>query len=251
MRTIKKRAPPAELVQWRAARMTPSRAPGMECTYDELRRNDSVLKPLEDALFAEQGEICAYTGRRITLQQSGSGASDSRFVDFHVEHLNAQAHCAYGADTEYTNLVACWPRPNCGFEPTYGARKKGSWPKPHELQYFVSPLRQDCTARFAFNHRGEISPANKGDTAAAETIRRLGLDDTELVELRKRTIEGALGPNGQWLSLEQARRLLVRLDSDVQSLDRGVSVRLMPFWFAVRQALERRIRKLERSRRET
>jgi uncharacterized protein (TIGR02646 family) len=195
--------------------------------------------------LAEQGSLCAYTGQRIDLKSSKPAAASFREVDFHIEHLTPQAHGSQGQDTDYANLVACWPRPNCGFEPAYGARKKGDWPAPSEQSLFVSPLRADCSERFAFNRRGEIKPARAGDTAAETTISRLGLDHHTLATLRREAIRGALNPGLRPIRLAQARRLLNHLRSAAATVDSGGSTRLMPYCFAVEQALEREIRKLE------
>jgi len=194
VRTIKKRSQPKVLTQWRAPRLAAGRTDGMECIYDEMRRRQDVLEAVEDSLLAEQGSLCAYTGQRIDIEPSKSEAGDRREVDFHIEHLTPQVRGYYGQDTDYANLVACWPRPNCGFEPSYGARKKGNWPSPAEQDLFVSPLRDDCSKRFVFNRRGEIKPAKVGDTAAEETIRRLVLCNRTLTALRREAIRGALSP---------------------------------------------------------
>jgi hypothetical protein len=142
-------------------------------------------------------------------------------------------------------MVACWPRPNCGFEPAYGARKKGDWPSPLEATLFVSPLRLDCSPRFVFNHRGLIASANNNDQAAKKTIERLGLNAPALVELRRQAIRGAFHPLGQQISLSKAKRLKKQLDIDFQKLDAGDNVQLTAFCFAIRSALDREIRKLE------
>ncbi|TKD12375.1 TIGR02646 family protein [Polyangium fumosum] len=241
MRTIKKRPPPSALVEWRAKRLTKDPGEGMKCTYEELRRDTSALPAVEDGLFAEQGGICAYTGIQIRLDAS----SEPRKVDFHLEHVTPQKHCIYGQDADYGNLVACWPRPNCGFEPLFGAVTKKSWPSPEEKHLFVSPLDPGCTARFSFNHRGEISPADEKDDAAKTTIEKLGLAHATLTDLRRGAILGALQPPGRLLSLEQARRLLATLKADAEKLDQGGSVRLRAFSFVIEQVLPREIRKLE------
>lgn len=215
----------------------------MECTYDELRR-DECLADVEDNLFAEQGGICAYTGIRLGLQPANSSFQRPRDVGFHIEHLTPQQHCEYGGDADYANMIACWPRPNIRIEPEYGARKKGNWPPPAEAESFVSPLRKDCSSRFEFNHRGEIK-CSPHDMAATETIRNLGLDHKSLVELRRKAIQGALSPCGKPLTLQQANKLLATLDKEVETLDAGGRVHLMEFCFAIRPALVREIRKLE------
>jgi uncharacterized protein (TIGR02646 family) len=242
LRTIRKLTAPNLLTQWRLPRLAEQRSAGMECTYAELRRDPTVLAAVEDGLFREQGGLCAYTGQRIGLR---TDATRQREVDFHIEHLTPQAFCAYGQDTEYTNLVACWPRPNCGFEPAYGARKKGAWPAPQEQELFVSPLRPDCSARFSFSQRGEISPTRSDDNPANETIQRLGLNHPTLVELRRAAIRGALYPANRPVGLADARRLLRRMRQDAEDVDRGIALQLMPFCFAVQPVLERTILQLE------
>jgi uncharacterized protein (TIGR02646 family) len=237
------------LTEWRGPRLVKDRNEGMQCTYEELRKDPAALEAVEDGLFEEQGGICAYTGLRIRLKKSNRLSGGEREVDFHLEHLLAQAHCrteaTYGQDAAYENLVACWPRPNCGFEPAYGARKKGQWPSPAELHRFVSPLDKTCTKRFRFNQRGEISAARDDDTAAKETIEKLGLDDDSLMDLRRSAIRGALNPRSGLIKLKDARKLLRQMKEDAAKLDQGVPVQLAPFCFAIEQALEHEIRKLE------
>lgn len=242
MRTIHKQSPPHALTQWRLPRLAAERTEGMECSYAELRREPKVLAAVEDGLFREQGGLCAYTGHRIGLQVADEG---QREVDFHIEHLTPQTFCRYGQDAEYANVVACWPRPNCGFEPAYGARKKGSWPAPNEHEFFVSPLRADCSARFSFSQRGEISPTRPDDRAAHATIQRLGLNHPTLVDLRRAAIRGTLFPANRTIGLANARRLLRRMRQDIEDVDRGVAVQLIPFCFAVQPVVEYTIIRLE------
>ena len=248
MRTIKKRRPPQSLTNWRGPRMKKNKLPGMECTYEEMRR-DPCVADVEDSLFDEQGGICAYTGLRLRLVKEDQHTGTARDVDFHIEHFIPRDFCKreynnYGRGADYRNMAACWPRPNVHFEPGYGARKKDNWPSPDEEYLFVSPLDPTCTDRFVFDHEGKIAPSNLSDNAAKETICRLGLNNGELPELRKQTTIGALSPGGNWLTLDQSKRLLETIENDARSLDKGKAVKLMPFWFAVRLALKRRIRKL-------
>lgn len=247
MRTIKKRPPPASLTHWRASRVA-EQTPGFDFTYDEMRRIPQVLADVEDSLYREQGGICAYTGLKIRLKFDGN--DDSREVDFHIEHVLSQDRCKLdenrGKDTAYANLLACWPRPNCGFPVHFGAVQKGDWPKKSpDDALFVSPLQEGCSRRFTFNHRGEILPANPDDEAAVETIQRLALDHKDLTAIRKRFIQGAFAPAGRQIRLGEARRLRDELDELCRQVDSGVNVELPPFVFAIRRALDREIRKLE------
>ena len=189
VRTIRKRQPPASLVTWRQQRIARRGADGFEFSYKAMRRDEMVISAVEDGLHGEQGSICAYTGRRIHLCPG-----PPREIGFHVEHVRSQEHCSEGEDTDYSNLVACWPEPNSKKVTEYGAVQKGSWPSPSQEHLFVSPLRADCTSRFSFNRRGEISAAQTGDVAAEETIKKLALNHRELTALRKAAIQGALNP---------------------------------------------------------
>ena len=225
--------------------MAQNRPPGMDCTYESLRQSPDVLEKVEDRLLAEQGGICAYTGHRISIQPAIAGAGGERQVEFHIEHLIPQAHCAYGQDADYANIVACWPRPNCRFEPEYGARKKGDWPAPEEAASFVSPLRADCNERFRFNHRGEIEAANHDDQAVELTIERLGLKHKTLTSLRQQAIRGALAPNDRRIKLTTAKKLLSEMRESVEAVDGGAPVKLRAFCFAIEPALRREISKLE------
>lgn len=239
MRTIHKRPPPPVYVEWRAARMSAARGPGMECTYDELRRAPAVLEAVEEQLCAEQGGLCAYTGRGLSLSR---GVGGERRVGFHLEHLTPQMHCVYGQDADISNLVACWPPPN-GPKAPYGAHEKDHWPSPQEAHLFVSPLDPTCGQRLRFRANGVVEPANEQDEAAAETVRRLGLDHPTLVALRRGAIQGTLSPRmGQRLTAAQTRTLLQRLGQDEADLERGLPVRLREFCFALRHALERHLR---------
>jgi uncharacterized protein (TIGR02646 family) len=250
MRSIKKRAQPAALTQWRLPRLLPNRGPGNECDYNSLRRFPKVVEAVEDGVLAEQGGICAYTGHCISITPANKKRGIHRDVDFHIEHLTPQDYCNetfgnYGKDTDYPNLVACWPRPNCGFQPAYGAKKKDNWPAPAEQNDFISPLRPDCSARFRFNHRGEMEPAKADDKAAELTIEKLGLQHGTLKELRRAAIRGALNPASRQIKLTEARKLLTKMTQAMLALDRGDAVTLLPFCFAIEPALRREIRKLE------
>jgi uncharacterized protein (TIGR02646 family) len=245
VRTIRKLPPPTKLTQWRLPRMLADHPPGMECDYESLRKASDVREAVEDHLFAEQGGICAYTGRQLYLTPADQNSGAKRDIDFHIEHLTPQKHCVYGQSADYANMVACWPGPNCRVEPAYGARKKGDWPPPAEQATFLSPLRQDCSLRFKFNHRGEIASARNNDIAAEITIEKLGLDHHTLTELRRKAIQGALNPRSRLIKLTEARKLLAQMERATVQLNAGGRAKLMPFCFAIEPALQREIRKLE------
>ena len=239
MRTINKRPPPNELVEWRQQRIAAADDVAMPFNYDAMRSNSDVVKAVELALFREQGGICAYTGIKLGF------STDTRPL-FHIEHLKAQDHCQRGEDTDYRNLVACWPEPNFKGHVEYGANQKGAWPSPSEAGNFVSPLLANCTLRFVYRTKSQIAAARDDDTAAVETIRMLGLNFKELKARRREAIQGALKPKrGQQLNLAQARKIKTEMERAEVELNNGGHVLLRAFCFAIKPFIDREVGKLE------
>lgn len=270
MRTIiKKRPAPSALTKWRAPRLLMSRGDGQECTYGAMRAEPDVLAAVEEGLVAEQGGLCAYTGIRIRLNKDADGLSHPTF---HLEHLRAQTltkqerkpgepdPASYGEDADYGNLVACWPQPNCGFAPTFGAVQKGNWPASAEAHLFLSPLRADCAARFKFHSNGRMTATSDSDLRATTTITKLNLGHVPkgtaklplhpLTELRRTYIAGVLRPPGRSLSLADAQKLLRDMRREEAQVDGGGTAELMEFCFAVKPALERKVTQLEAIRKQ-
>ncbi len=176
MKKITKVAPPDDLKRWKQDN---AQAP-QNLRYGLAKfPHDEVLK----ALLREQGHICAYTLKRICPKSA------------HIEHLKAQTICkeedrqrelsnqpVIREDIAWNNIVACFPEPKPPAAPEYGAVKKGGWWNAID---FVSPLEQNCEQRFRYTADGSIAPANREDSAAAETIKRIGLDNVKLGELRR------------------------------------------------------------------
>ena len=134
-------------------------------------------------LLVEQGYVCAYTLLRI-----GEASA-------HVEHLKPQTVCRSEdagraaansplrkEDIAWSNMVACTPAPSIKIKPPYGAIKKADWWHAND---FLSPLDATCEERFAFANDGKISATRDADDPAKETIKRVGLDNEKLNELRK------------------------------------------------------------------
>ena len=220
MREIAKASEPRELVEWRATYQR-------DLNYGYALVDRDLRTRLRIALVTEQRGLCAYTGRRITEDTS------------HIEHLNPQAHCSRDEQVAYTNMVACVPAP--GQDLPYGARAKGDWPSPDHLTWFVSPLSNLCESRFSFNLLGVIEAADPADRAATETIHRLALHHPALTELRRAAIEGTLQLRQRSpLGLAAARKRLRQLEQDERA--NGL---LQPFCFALKQALQMHIRRIE------
>ena len=257
MRTINKRTTPDELEAWRQDRVEKDDPVLYPFHYASMRRDKVVLEKVEDGLFAEQGGICAYTGRMIHRQGNWGQAG------FHIEHLKPQTHCSVGEDTDYRNIVACWPAPNPKQAPEYGAMKKDQWPSTEATALFVSPLVEGCTERFGFINEEDpaevgkdarysnwMKPSTEGDAAATETIQRINLNHHELRDLRWNAVIGALNPvDGEFLPLDELLEVAAKMDKAERNLNVGDDVTLDPFCFAVRQAISRRILKLQEGRR--
>jgi len=246
MRTISKRKAPGQLTQWRQERLKGNpEAEGMEAGYNALRRDQDTMQAIEAQLCDEQGGLCAYTGMRI---------DDGSQKDFHVEHLIAQEYCteAHGqanADTDYKNLLACWPAPNYSAQPQFGAVVKANWPSPQEKHLFVSPLSSGCESRFTFDDLGKVGHY-PDDDAVKETIEKLGLASNELAALRQQAIRGALWPRQKPIGVPAAQQQLESIQSLEKAIERGGTNRLPAYCFAIKQALERRIELLRRSKKD-
>ena len=164
MKYIQKSGTPQALSNWSA------RNP--QSTYTQLQRNTAIKTAVKQSLMQEQGHICCYCERRI---------SDD---DSHIEHLRPQSTFPQ-QQTNYQNLL-CSCQKNLGKgEPRHCGTLKGNW---YNQTLFVSPLDPGCETRFKYRGDGEILLVNSNDTAARETIQRLGLNTDRLREWRKATI---------------------------------------------------------------
>jgi len=177
---------------------------------------------LHEVLMSEQGDICAYTMRRISASSS------------HIEHIKPESLCREelrGSDLDYRNLIACHPKEGMVNPFRYGAQEKDNW-WAYDGRDFVSPLNQKCEVKFAFNLKGEIAAVGN-DNAAKTTIDVLKLDHPSLTEDRKRAIdEFVLGANGdEPLSPRQAAQAITSICSPN---NKG---RFAEFCVAIRHAL--------------
>jgi uncharacterized protein (TIGR02646 family) len=253
MRTIRKRASPGELESWREDRIAKNDVVLYPFNYKAMRQNKPVLASVEETLFSEQGQICAYTGRRITRQGKPGLAG------FHIEHLKPQHQCDPGEDCAHHNMVACWPEPNQKQAVEYGAVTKDDWPMGETDHLFVSPLREDCSNRFRFAEREDpplpkkepewsnwMETAAPEDAAAIETIQKLNLNHHELRALRSSAVFNSLvGHDGTAWSLEQLKSIMAGYDRDESRLDAGEDIALEAFCFAIRQGLAFQIQQRE------
>ncbi len=213
MRYIQKQNPPRLLTEW-----IQKNKHDINFNYDLLRQDKTAIQSLSETLLKEQYYLCAYTGLRLDNST------------FHIEHLKPQEHCNKGEDVDYKNLVACYPEPNRPSKLLYGAHKKDNWPSPEEEKDFVSPLNPVCENKFQFTKDGKIKGV---DNSANTTIEKLGLNHSELVDLRKSSLKPLLE-----LKRSKASKRL----SEINTPSDG---KLEDFCFAKKQVLEKQINKLE------
>lgn len=213
MRYIQKQSPPRLLTEWIQKNKN-----DINFNYDLLRQDKEAIQSLSDTLLKEQYYLCAYTGLRLDNST------------FHIEHLKPQEHCERGEDVEYRNLVACFPEPNRPTKVLFGAHKKDNWPSSEEQTKFVSPLNPICESKFQFTKDGQV---NGADNSAMTTIEKLGLNHSELIDLRKSSLIPLLK-----LKREEAARRLSKINTPSDG-------KLEDFCFAKKQVLEKQIKKLE------
>lgn len=221
MKYIEKGAQPQELIAWVRAKATDNDGEERQWGYGDMPSD--VRTATKARLLAEQGGLCCYTGRKITLQGS------------HIEHLKPQSLCNDHEDTDYQNMLAAHPSsdpgtPHC----PYGAHARTNW---HDHHLFVHPLRRDCERRFRYRDNGRVTAAQETDEGAIETINRLRLDHPELVQMRNRVIHEALF--AEKLSEAKIRRLMAAMD------ERDGNGNLRAFCFVIKQACEKYLKRFE------
>jgi len=187
-----------------------------------------VKSQLLPALAKEQGDICAYTMKRIDKDSS------------HIEHIKPEGFCRAekaGSDLDFSNMVACFPRAGMPRVCRYGAQKKDSWWDP---TLFVSPLNPACEKRFRFSLDGQMLAVDDNE-AASNTIGILALNHPSLAEDRRRAIQELIyGENG---SAPLSRTKASRLRDEVCVRSKGMFVE---FCVALRDALDAHIKYIEK-----
>lgn len=133
---------------------------------------------LKNSLIAEQGYLCCYCERRLDE------------TDSHIEHLVPQS-LGLVDPLDYGNLLcSCQDQISRG-EPRHCGNLKENW---YDESQLISPLDKSCEGRFAYTGNGKIKLANENDSAAQETIEKLGLDIDKLKDLRKKVISRFFDP---------------------------------------------------------
>lgn len=160
MRHVLKGAPPADFEAWKAKAND-----DWQPNYGNLQNPEK--RHLHKALLDEQGQVCCYCGRSITLGDS------------HIEHFRPQEQ-RLDLDLAFENLFASCIRETGPGAPLHCGHAKG-----HEFDEarHVSPLDPACERRFTYSLAGAILPL---DDAARYMVELLSLD---IEFLRNRRLE--------------------------------------------------------------
>lgn len=189
MKRISKNHPPKIYIEW----LKENRKIGY--AYNLL--SAPVHAALKAQLLKEQGYICAYTGISITDELS------------HIEHLKPRKLFPGFDEVSYRNMVVCFPHNGGDVSIGFGAPIKRNWWNENE---FISPCQRDCESKFKFSWSGNITPTIDTDTAAKQTINKLGLDASRLNRLRGNAIKAFFGfssnPKIRKLKNDEAKMLL-------------------------------------------
>lgn len=171
MKHISKQGSPARFEAWKS-----SKNQYWEPSYNNLQNPEKSV--LHQALVEEQGWVCCYCGRGITL------------ADSHVEHFRPQESYPDLA-LDFTNLHASCIRETKPGAPLHCGHAKG--PAFDEAKH-ISPLDPDCEQRFIYAFNGAILAAVPTDAAANYMLSLLRLDIAFVRTRRQQVLESVFDP---------------------------------------------------------
>ena len=167
MKRVTKQAEPAVFAEWKAKANEE-----WQPSYEILQNPEKRI--LHEALLAEQGRVCCYCGRTISL------------ADSHIEHFRPQ-ESREDLALDYKNLHASCIRETNPGAPLHCGHAKGS---DFDENRNISPLGKDCERRFMYlSGNGAISPTEKADDAATYMIGLLNLNVSFLSERRAQALK--------------------------------------------------------------
>jgi uncharacterized protein (TIGR02646 family) len=142
---------------------------------------------LKTALIQEQCGLCCYCERSLTRE-------NCQREDVHIEHFRPQSDPTVDP-LDYTNLFCSCQSELKRREPRHCGNLKGDWFDNHLL---ISPLDANCEQKFQYTFDGHVQTTLNTDNPnyqpkqdpAHMTIEKLGLNISQLVEMRKAVING-------------------------------------------------------------
>lgn len=172
MKRVVKGESPYGFEQWKS-KASAEWAPG----YSSLQNPEK--KELHAALLKEQGYVCCYCGRDISL------------VDSHIEHFRPQ-ELREDIALDYANLFASCIRETKPGAPLHCGHAKGN---AFDEANHVSPLDDDCERRFIYTLDGAIAPTDQADHAAQHMRQLLRLDIAFLRNRRQEFLRAVFDPD--------------------------------------------------------
>jgi len=118
-------------------------------------------RALHEALLTEQGQVCCYCGRTISL------------LDSHIEHFRPQ-ETREDLALAYVNLHASCIREKSPGAPLHCGHAKGN---DFDEGLVISPQDENCERRFIYTSQdGAIHPTDRDDASAMYMVSLLKLD---------------------------------------------------------------------------
>ena len=125
MKWVKKQAEPTAFINWKSKANEE-----WEPSYDTLQNPEK--RALHEALLTEQGQVCCYCGRTISL------------LDSHIEHFRPQ-ETREDLALAYVNLHASCIREKSPGAPLHCGHAKGN---DFDEGLVISPQDENCERRF-------------------------------------------------------------------------------------------------------
>ena len=142
-------------------------------TYDDLQNPEK--RKLHQALLDEQGQVCCYCGRNISL------------TDSHVEHFRPQ-ELRVDLALSFDNLMASCIRETEPGAPLHCGHAKGN---EFDEALHISPLDPSCERRFIYTLTGSVLPSDTADVQATYMSDLLRLDIDFLRNRRHEALSSA------------------------------------------------------------
>lgn len=206
MKHVAKGASPVSFENWKGKANA-----DWEPTYPDLQNPEK--QDIQVALLTEQGWVCCYCGRSVSLSDS------------HIEHFRPQNGGYSELQLNYENLLAsCLRELKPGLPLHCGHAKTDNFDEAKQ----ISPLEPTCEQRFIYTQLGEILPADQSDVRAAYMMSLLALDTPFLRDARAAVVSKVL--NVDFLNtasteeLQQLRDAFRRRDNEGKLPDFGHAV---------------------------
>lgn len=166
MKNVTKGSPPQSFEAWKML-ANPDWVP----TYGNLQNPQK--RALHESLLEEQGWVCCYCGRDVTIRDS------------HIEHFRPQTQYEDLA-LSYENLFASCIRETAPGMPLHCGHAKDD---DFDEERYISPLDTTCEGRFLYTLLGEVSPTDLTDERAAYMVDLVQLDIQFLRNRREEALQ--------------------------------------------------------------